>query len=299
MDVINIIENKLDIIYALIKKVAFQGESGTGSIGRVINRNVFGKFYTNELLRELTIINSYFIIYENQVKHLVKKKEIEHETGYNTKWKNFYEDKTVKQCLGIIDSKANEENDNGKKPDTNDILQKETVRKHEQLLTIGTILFGASWGVGIATIPIGVGIPILSILILSEKAVNLYATSKELLYVMYEVTRIIEQCFYIHYMNCKLMDIFKIDFKTTSINEDLVKKVIGMENNSGETYDQIKKFNQMKKIYEDNVLSKPPIKQRIISIFKSGGKRRTQKRKKNKRKAKQVKKSRRRGRSRK
>jgi len=51
MDVINIIENKLDIIYALIKQVAFQGESGTGSIGRVINRNVFGKFYTNELLR--------------------------------------------------------------------------------------------------------------------------------------------------------------------------------------------------------------------------------------------------------
>ena len=76
MNVINIIENKLDIIYALIKKVAFQNEE-SGSIGRVINRNVFGKFYTNELLRELTIINSYFIIYENQVKYLVKQKEIE------------------------------------------------------------------------------------------------------------------------------------------------------------------------------------------------------------------------------
>ena len=31
--------------------MAFQGERSTGSIGRVINRNVFGKFYTNELLR--------------------------------------------------------------------------------------------------------------------------------------------------------------------------------------------------------------------------------------------------------
>lgn len=296
MDVINIIENKLDIIYALIKKVAFQDERSTGSIGRVINRNVFGKFYTNELLRELTIINSYFIIYENQVKHLVKIKEIENTQDNNSsKWAEFYQDTTVQQCLGIIENKATEKSDVN---NANDILQKETVRKHEQLLTIGTILFGASWGVGIATIPIGVGIPLLSILILSEKAVNLYATSKELLYVMYEVTRIIEQCFYIHYLNCKLMNIFGIDFKTTSINQELVEKVLKMDidtDNSGETYDEKKqKFNTMKKLFENKVLSKP-----IGGRIYNGGKRRTQKRKKNKRKAKQVKKSRRRGRSRK
>jgi len=237
----------------------------------------------------------------------VKKKEIENNTqDNNSMWTEFYKDTTVQHCLGIIDSK-DEEKDTTKKPDTNDILREETLRKHEHSLTIGTILFGASWGVGIATIPIGVGIPILSILILSEKAVNLYATNKELLYVMHEVTRIIEQCFYIHYMNCKLIDIFKIDFKTTSINEELVKKVLtkgtdtNNKDNSEETYDQKKeKFNQMKKIYEDNVLSKPTLKQRISSIFnRNGGKRRTQKRKKNKRKAKQVKKSRRRGRYRK
>lgn len=298
MDVINIIENKLDIIYALIKKVAFQDERSTGSIGRVINRNVFGKFYTNELLRELTIINSYFIIYENQVKHLVKIKEIENNTqGNNSKWAEFYKDTTVQQCLGIY-SKDNKENDANNANKENDILQKKTLRKYEQLLTIGTILFGASWGVGIATIPIGVGIPLLSILILSEKAVNLYATSKELLYVMYEVTRIIEQCFYIHYLNCKLMNIFGIDFKTTSINQELVEKVLKMDidtDNSGETYDEKKqKFNTMKKLFENKVLSKP-----IGGRIYNGGKRRTQKRKKNKRKAKQVKKSRRRGRSRK
>ena len=123
---------------------------------------------------------------------------------------------------------------------------------------------------------------------------------------MHEVTRIIEQCFYIHYLNCKLMNIFKIHLISTSSNQELVNKVLNMgigttsEDNSGENYGKKKeKFNEMKNFYEANVLRKPTIRQRISSIFKNrnGGKRRTQKRKKNKRKAKQVKKSRRRGRS--
>jgi hypothetical protein len=101
MNVIQIIENKLDIIYALIKQVAFQ-ENKYGSTMRFVNRNLYGKFYTNELLRELTIINSYFIIYENQVKHLVKQKEISNTEDYNTlKWATIYEDETVKTYLGI------------------------------------------------------------------------------------------------------------------------------------------------------------------------------------------------------
>ena len=83
---IAIIDGKLEKIYAILEKVMYGKDDDatvSGKFGRMLNRNVYGSWYTHELLRELTLLNSYFIIYENKVKHIIKKKEFDNDENTN------------------------------------------------------------------------------------------------------------------------------------------------------------------------------------------------------------------------
>ena len=109
---IAIIDGKLKKIYAILEKVMYdKGDDATvsGKFGRMLNRNVYGSWFTHELLRELTLLNSYFIIYENKVKHIIKKKEFGNDLETNKKnWGTLFnkEDNVGKLFMANISKTA-------------------------------------------------------------------------------------------------------------------------------------------------------------------------------------------------
>ena len=75
-----------------------------GKSQRFYNRNVKGSWYTKELLKELTLLNSYFILYESKVNKIIQR--YEHYLKANGReriikdiWKTIYKDESYKNFI--------------------------------------------------------------------------------------------------------------------------------------------------------------------------------------------------------
>jgi hypothetical protein len=193
-------------------------------MNRSLNRNLYGGWYTHELLRELTLLNSYFIIYENKVKHLIKWKEYQNdETTNKTKWDILYDVKNQRGQLFM-------ENIKNKKFTTSTFQVGENntgeIAKHtsDSYLALGSILLamssnsstamqvavtGAAMASATVTVtipPIGIGLIALGYL--AGKAIELTRNKTELLYVAQECAHIVQECFKIHCANAALIHVF-------------------------------------------------------------------------------------------
>jgi hypothetical protein len=217
------ITETLDKILVLIKLVTYDDKDHSiyGRFGRSFNRNIYGGFYTKELLRELTIMNSYFIIYESKVNHIVKRYEHEinnNETVRKT-WNDIYIDKLYSPLIAKETPK-----DGSKYPEESKLLpekagnmfdknmQYEYLSKGEVILTTGSIFAVAGMtaqGLAIGFASTGIGIPVAAILFAVAEGAKLIRNKKELLYVVHECSKITQMCFKIHCANCCQLSYFE------------------------------------------------------------------------------------------
>lgn len=225
------ITDTLDKILVLIKLVTYDDDDHSlyGRFGRSFNRNIYGGFYTKELLRELTIMNSYFIIYESKVNHIVKRYEHEinnNETVRNT-WNKIYSNNLYKPLIAkelpkdgtkdpeeskLVPEKA------GNMFDKN--MQYEYLSKGEVILTTGSILYVASETIAFGFAATGIGIPVAAILFAVAEGAKLIRNKKELLYVVHECSKITQMCFKIHCANCCQLSYFEKAIKVEKNQEE-------------------------------------------------------------------------------
>ena len=213
----------------------------------MLNRNVYGSWYTQELLRELTLLNSYLIMYENKVKHIIKKKELENDLETNkTYWAKLFNNKenvgklfmaniisendfgpTVfevskeKTKLGETTVSKEKSEDSKQSNDNMDIASNIT---SESFLGLGAVLIALSSNsktvtqaattaaaIGTATISIIVppfGVGLIALGFLAGKAMHLTRNKTELLYVAEECANIVQECFKMHCANSALLHVF-------------------------------------------------------------------------------------------
>lgn len=234
------ITETLDKILVLIKLVTYDDTDTSmyGRFGRSFNRNIYGGFYTKELLRELTIMNSYFIIYESKVNHIVKRYEHEinnNETVRNT-WNEIYSHDLYKPLIAKEPPKDGSKDPEkaGNMFDKN--MQYEYLSKGEVILTTGSILYVASETIAFGFAATGIGIPVAAILFAVAEGAKLIRNKKELLYVVHECSKITQMCFKIHCANCCQLSYFekvinqkeyeKIEQPNTEQNQKEVKRLI-------------------------------------------------------------------------
>ena len=221
------ITETLDKILVLIKLVTYDDNDHSiyRRFGRSFNRNIYGGFYTKELLRELTIMNSYFIIYESKVNHIVKRYEHEinnNETVRET-WNKIYSD-TLYSPLIAKEPPKEPPKDGTKDPEESKLvpekagnmfdknMQYEYLSKGEVILTTGSIFAVAGMtaqGLAIGFASTGIGIPVAAILFAVAEGAKLIRNKKELLYVVHECSKITQMCFKIHCANCCQLSYFE------------------------------------------------------------------------------------------
>jgi len=265
-DFITIIDGKLKKIYAILEKVMYdKGDTNndqwmkkqTDKFGRMLNRNVYGSWYTHELLRELTLLNSYFIIYENKVKHIIKKKEFDNDENTNKlKWEQLLNNEpnnnVGKLFMANISETAfgptvfevsKEKADNTKiasignndesKPQSKDNMDTASKITSESFLGLGAILIALTSNsetaikatttgaaIGATTISIAVppfGVGLIALGFLAGKAIQLTHNKTELLYVAEECANIVQECFKMHCANAALLHVFCSDNQSFTV----------------------------------------------------------------------------------
>lgn len=240
------ITETLDKILVLIKLVTYDDNDHSiyGRFGRSFNRNIYGGFYTKELLRELTIMNSYFIIYESKVNHIVKRYEHEinnNETVRNT-WNEIYSHDLYKPLIAKeLPKELPKEppKDGTKYPEESKLLpekagnmfdknmQYEYLSKGEVILTTGSIFAVAgltAQGLAIGFASTGIGIPVAAILFAVAEGAKLIRNKKELLYVVHECSKITQMCFKIHCANCCQLSYFEKAIKGEKNEQEIEQR---------------------------------------------------------------------------
>lgn len=127
------IKKMIDDLYNTLKNVAKQ-DDGSGfswdKTSRFVNRNLSGSWYTKELLKELTLLNSYFILYESKVNKIIQRyehylKANEQQQKVKEIWGKIYDDESYKNFItkksdsgDLINFMENPKNYTNQKDDT-------------------------------------------------------------------------------------------------------------------------------------------------------------------------------------
>ena len=248
---VNKIKDVLDKVLILIQEVTYNQDDPTlrGKMRRSFNRNIYASHYTNELLRQMTILNSYFVIYESKVSHIVRR--YEHYLNYKNEKKeaqevptNEKEEVPTNEKEEVPTNKTKEIWDKiythktytdlifKKEQSTKDEVDKDEYKinqilsETENFLTFSTILFVSAEALGAGLVASGIGIPLAGVMFAVAAGLKMIRNKKELLYVIFECTNILNMCFKIHCANMTQL----ICFQNVIYNQN--KNVFEKDNSS-------------------------------------------------------------------
>jgi hypothetical protein len=210
---VNKIKDVLDKVLILIQEVTYNQVDPTLSgkwtrLTRSFNRNIYASHYTKELLRQMTILNSYFVIYESKVSHIVRR--YEHYLNYEIKkkeepvvptnktkeiWDEIYVRNTYTDLI------LKEEPPTNGEVDKDEYKINQILSGTDKFLTFSSILLVSAEALGAGAVASGVGIPLAGVLFALAAGVKMIRNKKELLYVIFECTNILNMCFKIHCAN--------------------------------------------------------------------------------------------------
>ena len=105
------IKESISIINLLLTRVTPNKENKKKRFMRMINRVFSAKFYTNQLLKELTFLNSLFIVFMYKKEKIVKYYENYIKKNYTNSINNFYQDTVTPQIWTEIEEDPDYIND--------------------------------------------------------------------------------------------------------------------------------------------------------------------------------------------
>jgi hypothetical protein len=97
------IKESISIINLLLERVTKNKANKKGRFMRMINRVFSAKFYTNQLLKELTFLNSLFIVFMYKKEKIVKYYENYIKSNYTNSINNFFQDTVTPQIWKEIE----------------------------------------------------------------------------------------------------------------------------------------------------------------------------------------------------
>ena len=105
------IKESISIINLLLERVTKNKANKKGRFMRMINRVFSAKFYTNQLLKELTFLNSLFIVFMYKKEKIVKYYENHIKSNYTNSINNFFQDTVTPQIWKEIEEDPDYIND--------------------------------------------------------------------------------------------------------------------------------------------------------------------------------------------
>lgn len=105
------IKESISIINLLLERVTKNKANKKGRFMRMVNRVFSAKFYTNQLLKELTFLNSLFIVFMYKKEKIVKYYENHIKSNYTNSINNFFQDTVTPQIWKEIEEDPDYIND--------------------------------------------------------------------------------------------------------------------------------------------------------------------------------------------